>query len=416
MKILITTDLYTPTVNGVVASVLNLKKELQSRGHEVKILTTSDRVCSYREGDVYSIMSVPFPVYQDVRMPISRGQFLVEELIEWKPDVVHSQCEFFSFEFAKKIARETGAVLIHTYHTLYEQYTEYLPGGKMLGGAALAGWMKLRLRNVDRIIAPTRKVEATLREYGLEQPIDIIPSGIELQRFAEEISPSALRGLRARYGIPEEAKVLLSLGRLGFEKRVEELIDGMNRLLGIRQDVCLLIVGDGPARESLEKKVQELHLERYVKFTGMVHPQETAMYYQLGDLFVCASTSETQGLTYIEAAASGLPLVCREDPCLVGVLENGENGYAYGEIDAFVQSVSRVLEDEEWRSRAGWRSRCIARLYGTEEFGKRVEQCYRKPVERGAVKKDEGIVVFKEQADRLKKWCWTCYDHARRIS
>ena len=165
MKVLITSDLFDSTINGVVTSVKNLEKELAKQGHEVRILTVSDQYASYQKDNVYYMKSVPAKIYPDIRIPVSKCTDYIEELIRWKPDVVHSQCEFFSFGYAKKIVKATGAVFIHTYHTLYEQYTEYVPIGKTLSRAALGKWIKLRLRNVDTIIAPTKKVEYTLLEF-----------------------------------------------------------------------------------------------------------------------------------------------------------------------------------------------------------------------------------------------------------
>ena len=161
----------------------------------------------------------------------------------------------------------------------------------------------------------------------------------------------------------------------GFEKQIDELLRGMKALLSKRQDVVLLIVGGGPARGSLEQLAKELGIERSVQFAGMVNPNEVADYYKLGDIFTCASTSETQGLTYIEAMASGLPLVCRKDPCLYGVLEEGGNGYSYESIGQFVSGVERLLDEKEIFENARQHSRKIAEEYGTKRFGKRVESC-----------------------------------------
>lgn len=220
MKILITTDLFRPAINGVVTSVLNLERELEKNGHEVKILAVSDTCSTYQMENVYYIRSVPAKIYPDVRIPVSRGRAYVQEIIEWNPDVIHSQCEFFSFGFAKRIARKTGAVLLHTYHTLYEQYTEYVPFGKNVSREMLGKWMKMRLSCVDAVIAPTKKVERTLREYGLtESEITVIPSGICLDKFQQPCEEEKIKQLRIKYDIPQEARVLLSLGRLGFEKR-----------------------------------------------------------------------------------------------------------------------------------------------------------------------------------------------------
>lgn len=416
MKILITTDLFKPAINGVVTSVLNLEKELTANGHEVRILTVSDQCYSYQKGNAYYIMSLPMKIYPDIRFPIARGETYVKELIRWAPDVVHSQCEFFSFGPAKRIAKAVGAVLIHTYHTLYEQYTEYVPLGQQVSRAMLGKWMRARLRQADMVIAPTRKVEHTLMMYKMQQEIRVIPSGIVLDQFKQKISESRILALKEKYGIGCEKKILLSLGRLGYEKRVDELIYGMQRLVRQQKDIHLLIVGDGPARESLEQLVRELQLGEDVTFTGMVKPEETALYYRLGDLFVCASTSETQGLTYIEAMASGLPLVCRKDPCLYGVLEEYGNGFTYETLEEMEWAVDHIFSNGTWRNAASARSRSISEMYHTEAFGKQVMNCYYEAISKGACVKNESIAVCEKPSDGDKKWRWQSHGYARRIS
>lgn len=401
MKVLITTDLFKPTINGVVTSVLNLEKELKEQGHDVKILTVSENTHSYKEGGVYYVKSMPSYIYPEVRVPFSRAAEMVEELIEWSPDLIHSQCEFFSYGFAKRIAKAVGAPIVHTYHTLYEQYTEYIPIGKRIGRAALAKWMRARLKEVDTILAPTKKVANTLWDYGMNQNIEIIPTGICLDKFRCKQDEETLDRLRESLGIRKEDKVLLSLGRLGYEKRIDELLYGMKEVVKSREDIRLLIVGGGPAEESLKTLTEELGLTSVVRFAGMVKPEEVVSYYQLGDVFVCASTSETQGLTYIEAAASGLPLVCRKDPCLYGVLEEGGNGYSYTDIYRFASYVLKCTEDEKWRRKAGEHSRTIAKRFGTKQFGKSVENVYKNVSVKGAGEADEGFIICEESAYRI---------------
>ncbi len=130
MKILLTTDWYKPVVNGVVTSVINLKKELEMRGHEVRVLTLSRNFESYAEEGIYYIKSLNLEkIYPNARAVIPHAEPLIQELIWWRPDVVHSQCEFMTFSYAAKIARKCNCPLIHTYHTVYEDYIHYLPGG-----------------------------------------------------------------------------------------------------------------------------------------------------------------------------------------------------------------------------------------------------------------------------------------------
>lgn len=377
MKILITTDLYTVKTNGVVTSVRNLYDELVAAGHDVRILTLSGNNRSRREGHIYYIRSVSLEaVYPDVRMPTSYRHRLIKELILWKPDVIHSQCEFFTFQYASRISKCTGAPIVHTYHTLYEQYFTYLVPIKSLSKQAVSTFSKYRLKKVKQVIAPTHKVEGVLRDYGLHNPISVIPSGINLDRYKNRISPDEREEKRKALGISKNQFVLLNLGRLGTEKNVDELIRMFTKASAGKKDLVFLIVGDGPARENLERLVSELNLKERVIFTGMVDPSQVQDYYQLGDVFVSASTSETQGLTYIEAAANGLPLLCRQDPCLQDVLIGGVNGYTYQNEDEFVKHLCNICDNPQWRAIAGEHSRSIALSYDKHTFGDSVEALY----------------------------------------
>ena len=378
MKILITTDLYTTNTNGVVTSVQNLFDELTALGHDVKILTLSDSFTSHREGPITYIRSVSLEkVYPNVRMPVTYRHELIGDIIRWKPDVVHSQCEFFSYQFASHISKATGAPIVHTYHTLYEQYvTSYLIPSRRFSRALVKFLSRTRLKNVSTLIAPTQKVENALQSYGLKSPIEIVPSGISLEQHRQRLAPQVRREKRQALGFRDENLVLLNLGRLGGEKNLGELITLFAEARKENDLLKFLIVGDGPARMELEELARKLEVAEHVVFTGMVSPGEVQDYYQLGDLFVSASTSETQGLTYIEAAANGLPLLCRQDDCLTDVLQEGENGYEYTCAEEFLRAIDTVLEDPQWRAAAGRRSQEIAASFDKKAFAEAVESIY----------------------------------------
>ncbi|MEE0969405.1 MAG: glycosyltransferase, partial [Clostridia bacterium] len=320
MKILITTDLFSVSTNGVVTSVKNLIEELEAKGHEIRVLTLSESIHSHKDGKVYYIRSMPFRVYPNIRMPLSYRHKLIAELIEWRPDVIHSQCEFFSFQYARRISKLTGAPIVHTYHTLYEQYVKYLIPSRRIGKSVVRVVSRKRLKRCSLVIAPTGKVEDALRGYGLSNDISVVPSGISLDQHKRRISQEERSEMRKNLGISEDDTVLINLGRLGTEKNLDELIDFYAKAYDQNNNLKFLIVGDGPAREDLEARCKKLGISSCVVFTGMVKPEEVQKYYQLGDVFVSASTSETQGLTYVEAAANGLPLLCRDDLCLKDVL------------------------------------------------------------------------------------------------
>lgn len=378
MKVLITTDLYTTETNGVVTSVKNLAQVLTARGHEVRILTLAKGSHSSQVDNVYYIRSLPIGfVYPDVRMPTSYHHRLIKELIDWHPDIIHSQCEFFSFQFAEYVAKHTGAPVVHTYHTLYEQYVSYVLRIKGVGQKAVGHLSRLRLRKVDRIIAPTHKVEQVLRDYGVKAAISVIPSGIRLEQHFHRVSPEDRLARRTELGLDANAQVLVNVGRIGNEKNLDEILQFFAQLCPERDNLRLLLVGGGPAKEHLEELAKNLDIAQRVIFTGMIPPDKVQDYYQLGDVFVSASTSETQGLTYVEAAANGLPLLCREDPCLQNVMSEGINGYTFTDADSFRQGLDAILSDENWLHQAKAHSQQIAATFSHEAFGEAVEEVYR---------------------------------------
>ena len=377
MKVLITTDLYATSTNGVVTSVRNLMEELEKKGHEVRVLTVSEKLRSHKDANIYYIKSVPLGVvYPDVRMPISYRHRYLRELIQWNPDVIHSQCEYFSYQFAGYISKKTDAPIVHTYHTLYEQYVTYIFPSQKLGACFVGILSKLRLRKAEAIVAPTQKVESVLKNYGIHNPIYVVPTGIALEQHKERITDEERRNQRRQLGIPDDHTVLLNLGRLGTEKNLSELVELFSIALSQHRNLILLIVGDGPARKDLEALSAQLGISDHVIFTGMVAPEQVYKYYQLGDIFVSASTSETQGLTYIEAAANGLPLLCRRDPCLEGVLVEGRNGYEYEAENEFCEILDAILRNPGWCQVAGTQSMQIASTFDKSRFAQKIEDVY----------------------------------------
>lgn len=379
MKVLITTDLYTTETNGVVTSIKNLKEALTERGHEVRVLTVSENRESYTKGDdEYYIKSLSLEwVYPNVRMPYSYHNDIIKEIIEWKPDIIHSQCEIFSMRFAKIISRKTKAPIVHTYHTMYEDYVGYVIPFERLGKWAVKFLSNKLLKKVSIVVAPTRKVENMLKDYGLKQELHVVPTGISLDKHRETMEDEERLSRRRALGIADDEFVLISLGRLGNEKNTEELISFFANVQKKHPNTRLLIVGDGPNRANLEKITLELGLKEKVIFTGMVEPSEVQKYYKLGDLYVSASTSETQGLTYAEAAANKLPLLCREDPVLKDVIVSGQNGYEYTNEDEFERSLEFIINNPEWRTKAGEESNMIADSFDKHTFAESIEELYK---------------------------------------
>jgi len=376
MKVLITTDLYIPSVNGVVTSILNLTEELEKLGHDVRILTISNELKSYREKKVYYVRSLSLKIYPDVRMPVSYYNDFVDEIIEWHPDIVHSQCEFFSFQFAKHIADKTDAPIIHTYHTLYEQYAGYVIRSQKFSSKMIALLSRERLRQVDVVIAPTGKVRESLLSYKLKNDIVVIPTGIEIEKYKNTLETSTTNILKKKHNIPSTHKILVYIGRLGAEKNISELLYNFAELKKSEDNITFVVVGGGPAKEDLEELAVTLGIRSDVIFVGMVPPEEVSSYYSIGDIFVCASTSETQGLTYIEAVANGLPLVCRKDPCLENVIIQGLNGYTYTTTEEFLEYIGDILHDESWSEQAATYDDQVITSFSKEQFAQSIDTLY----------------------------------------
>lgn len=383
MKVLITTDWYEPVINGVVTSVMNLSRQLRERGHEVKILTLSRTCHSYIEGDVIYAGSIGMGcIYPQarVKIPTVAGDYM-EMLLAWKPDIVHSQCEFSTFFLAKRIASELHIPIIHTYHTVYEDYTHYFSPQKAWG-RNIVQLMTRKLANaVETLIAPSDKIRKILEGYQVSCPVEVIPSGISLEKYQVCKEEDWREKIRTQLGIPQDALVLVYIGRMAKEKNIEELLEYQQE--AEKYGVILLLVGDGPYLLELRKKAEELKVTEHVIFTGMIAPKEVGHYYQAGDLFVSASTSETQGMTYAEALAGGIPLLCRRDGCLEQVVADGENGWQYDDREDFlgrIQEWKGMSEDAKGRmqDKAG----DSAEKFSSGNFAGRVEKIYEQQIRR----------------------------------
>lgn len=383
MKVLITTDWYEPVINGVVTSVMNLSRKLRERGHEVKILTLSRTCHSYIEGDVIYAGSIGMGcIYPQarVKIPTVAGDYM-EMLLDWKPDIVHSQCEFSTFFLAKKIASELHIPIVHTYHTVYEDYTHYFSPQKAWG-RNIVQLMTRKLANaVETLIAPSDKIRKILEGYQVSCPVEVIPSGISLEKYQACKEEDWREKIRAQLGIPQDALVLVYVGRMAKEKNIEELLEYQQE--AEKYGVILLLVGDGPHLPELKKKAEELKVTEHVIFTGMIAPEEVGHYYQAGDLFVSASISETQGMTYAEALAGGIPLLCRRDGCLEQVVTDDENGWQYDDREDF---LGRIREwkgmSEDAKSRMQDKAGDSAEKFSSGNFVRRVEKIYEQQIRR----------------------------------
>ncbi|MFX0547958.1 glycosyltransferase family 4 protein [Hathewaya histolytica] len=386
MKILITTDTYFPMVNGVVISTNNLYRELKKLGHDVRILTLSDSHKSRIEGDVYYIRSAGLRIYPGARIGNPFFNSITQEILDWKPDIIHSQTEFTTMVLSKIISKKLNVPQVHTYHTMYEDYLHYVLGGKFLGKSTAAKLTSMLLNPLDGVITPTKKVEETLKTYGISTNTFIIPTGIDIEKFKTKISEEEINVLFEKHKIPKSGKRLIYVGRIAEEKNIEEVIEFYNDICRNR-DISLVIVGGGPYLQKLKDLVKSLNIEDRVYFTDMVDTEEVHKYYKLGDAFVTASTSETQGLTYVEALASGLPVLCKYDECVEHLIINDYNGYTYNNKEEFIEAIDKIFYKQGNLEEFHKNSLKKSKEYSSEIFGLKVQDVYEEVLKKNSMVK-----------------------------
>lgn len=343
MNIGLFTDTYFPQVSGVATSIKILKHELEKQGHRVYIFTTTD---PHIERDVYErnifrFPSVPFVSFTDRRIAF-RGLFHAYQIAkELDLDIIHTQTEFSMGWIGKFVARNLKIPCLHTYHTMYEDYLHYVANGKILKPVHVKQMTLAFCAHLDGVVAPSDRVIDTLTGYGVKTPIRVIPTGIVLDQYAQ---PSALN-VRETYNIAPDAPLILSLSRLAFEKNIKEVIDGLPKVIDELPNAKMLIVGDGPARETLAQQVKDLKLDEHVIFTGEINNDKVAAFYQAADLFVSASESESQGLTYIESLAAGTKIVVKHSPYTDDLLAGDTLGSTFASFDEMVADMVHFLKN-----------------------------------------------------------------------
>ncbi len=376
MRIGLFTDTYYPEINGVATSTQQLKKGLEALGNKVYVFAPVNPVDYTEEDNVVRKRSISFLLYRDRRVSVFSTKNALKEIEKLNLDIVHSQTEFMLGHLAKKCAEEFNIPHIHTYHTVYEDYTHCLkfPGcNSELVKKIVRQASRILCNKADTIIVPTIKVKELLISYGVAKNIFVQPTGVNYEKFS---SPhiEKVEKLKKQYNIKSENKVLVFAGRMSKEKNVIELIKYLPAIIEKQPDTKLVIVGDGPERAHLEKESHKLGLEKNIVFTGIVPWSEIENYYALGDIFVCSSTSETQGLTYIEALASGKPLLVRYDECLKNVLVQNQNGIGYNNQKEFTDGYFEICKNYENMVKEGFKT---AQKYSNITFAENMLGVYK---------------------------------------
>ena len=375
MRIGLFTDTYFPQVSGVATSIRTLKTELEKLGHTVFIFTTTDKdVNRYEDWQIIRIPSVPFFAFKDRRIAYRGFSTALEIARQYQLDIIHTQTEFSMGMIGKFVAKNLNIPCVHTYHTMYEDYLHYVANGKLLKPVHVKEGTLAFCYHLAGVIAPSDRVLDKLTEYGVKCQMRIIPTGIDVGMYAKTVDDN----IRAKYGIAQDAPLMLSISRLAYEKNITEIIKLLPEIVRQVPTVKLMIVGDGPAKEDLEQQVSDLKLEDHVIFTGEISNDHVNAFYQAANVFVSTSESESQGLTYIEAMAAGLPVVVTASDYTDGLLSSVTLGRTFTQPAEFVDIVTEYLEHLVDTHNSKAKALLTRKLHeiSAETFGKRVVDFY----------------------------------------
>lgn len=378
MNIGLFTDTYFPQLSGVATSIQTLKNALEKNGHSVFIFTTTDPHLGKGtiEPNVFRVSSVPFVSFTDRRIAF-RGLFQATKIAkEVKLDIVHTQTEFSMGMIGKYVAHSLGIPAIHTYHTMYEDYLHYVLNGHLLKPYHVKQFTKAYLHNMDGVVAPSERVKETLTRYGVTIPMRIIPTGVDLTAINE----NPRRDVRKELGIDSNEKVILTLSRVAAEKKIDQILDVLPTVLEIEPNVKCVIAGDGPDVQPLKDQVARLSLEDYVIFAGSVEHSDVGNYYRMADLFVSASDTETQGLTYIEALAAGTKCVVYSTDYTEHVFDNKELGSTFTTKNEMTNEIIDYLKANQFTIPKNLKEKKLIDV-SADTFAHKIEDFYQEAIQ-----------------------------------
>lgn len=391
MNIAIFTDNYFPNINGVSSSIYTLTNGLIAKGHKVYIFSISEpsKKIKLVETDppVFRVPSVSVAFVKPYRAVKPYYIGVIELCRKLNIDIIHSQTEFSMGIMGHLVAKALGIAQIHTYHTMLEDYTHYLTRGvkvvdkpakiaaKMLSGSFC--------ESANSLIVPTEKVKQSIISYGVNMTTYVIPSGINLKPFStSEIDITRLNDIKKEWNILPSDRVILSIGRVAPEKSIDMIIRKMPEILSLNPNILFIVIGDGPAMPELKALAEDLKLGDRIRFPGFVPYSEVATYYHVGDAFISCSTSETQGLTYYEALAAGLPVIARYDDSISAILKDDFNSKVFKNPDLLPEIVNDLFESEEKYNRIASNAVKSVEDFDADVFADKVELAYMETINR----------------------------------
>ena len=408
MRIGIFSDTYTPFINGVSTSIVCLKKALEKKGHEVYVVTVNNEKMGYSYDEKEKVMRIPAlkaGIY-DYRLSMIYSFKAKKKIKELNLDVIHSQTEFGIGTFARLGAMELDIPIVHTYHTLYEEYLNSLTKNKIK--YMVNGFVEYLAEyycdsSIGELIVPTAKTkEIFKKQYKFKREVHVIPNGIDLDKFSiENINKKELEKIKKQYGIKDTDFVIMYVGRLGPEKNITFLARAQKQIVKKHKNCKLVIVGEGPMKNELEKITSSIR--ENVIFTGKIPQSDIQYYYRLADVFATASKFETQGLTVIEALASGVCALCILDDSFKDALIDNVNGNFFETEKEYVDLVDKLMTDEKLLNKYKKNAIKTANEHSYLTFGDKVLEVYELAIKNNKEKTTRYMNRFKKTVKGVLK-------------
>jgi len=369
MRIGLFTDTYIPEVNGVVTALTMMTRELRREGHEVYIFCPSHPSGDDISTGVYHFPSLRFIFYKGIRVAIPYNRSALRLIPSL--DIIHSHDPGSIGLLGLWASRRYHIPHVHTYNGLYVDYRCYLPRVIRPTRGMVKSMSRLLCNQCNAIIAPSHQMKRELESYGITRPIYELPFGVDEEEFSHEIK----RDVKTEMNIHAE-DLLLYVGRLGIEKNLDFLLRSFRQLLSLRPGARLIIAGDGPHRQFLERYAMSLGIAQFVTFTGFLKRCDLIDLYKQA-LFVFASKTETQGLVLVEAMMAGAAVVAVGIMGPRDIITSGETGILVGEYEnEFAQACNRLLLDEKERQRLGMAAQKWARSQSSQVSTRKLLDIY----------------------------------------
>jgi glycosyltransferase involved in cell wall biosynthesis len=378
MRILMISDVYFPRINGVSTSIQTFRRGLHAAGHETILIAPEyPGAAPDTEPNILRVPSRGVPRDpEDRAMKLGAIRALRPQLEKLEPDLVHIQTPFIAHYQGTALARALRVPVIETYHTYFEEYLHHyvplMPRGAM---RFLARRFTVSQCNVlDALVVPSRAMEQALLDYGVECPMHIIPTGMEMDRFAAGDG----QRFRAEIGIAPGQPVLVHVGRIAHEKNIDFLFRMFEIVVRSKPGAVFVVAGEGPALASCKAYARSLGLAQQVRFVGYLsRERELLDCYRAGDLFVFSSKTETQGLVLLESLALGVPVVSTAHMGTADIVNPQRGAHvAPDDENEFANIVVRLLDDAPRRAAMSSEGRAYAATWSATAMADRLAGLY----------------------------------------